>query len=51
MRPVSLLALATVLLGGCVLGPDYVKPPAVADAAMQAPALHRDNTALPLVLP
>ncbi len=45
LRPVSLLALATVLLGGCVLGPDYVKPPAVADAAMQAPALHRAGQA------
>ncbi|SOU06961.1 efflux transporter outer membrane subunit [Xanthomonas arboricola] len=34
-------ALSVVLLGGCMLGPNYTKPPAVADTAVQAPALHR----------
>ncbi|PTY29661.1 hypothetical protein XAP3CFBP6996_018425 [Xanthomonas citri pv. fuscans CFBP 6996] len=38
-------ALSTLLLGGCMLGPNYTKPPAVADAAMQAPALHRASGA------
>ncbi|MFA4304085.1 TolC family protein, partial [Xanthomonas perforans] len=38
-------ALGTLLLGGCMLGPNYTKPPAVADAAMQAPALHRASGA------
>ncbi|AOD14616.1 efflux transporter outer membrane subunit [Xanthomonas fragariae] len=34
-------ALSTLLLGGCMLGPNYTKPPAVADAAIRASALHR----------
>lgn len=38
-------ALAALLLSGCVLGPDYVKPPAVAEAAQQAPTLHRAGDA------
>ncbi|CEH81661.1 exported hypothetical protein [Xanthomonas citri pv. citri] len=38
-------ALSTLLLGGCMLGPNYTKPPAVADAAMRAPALHRASGA------
>ncbi|UNW11184.1 efflux transporter outer membrane subunit [Xanthomonas phaseoli pv. phaseoli] len=38
-------ALSTLLLGGCMLGPNYTKPPAVADAAMQAPTLHRASGA------
>ncbi|HHZ21001.1 TPA: efflux transporter outer membrane subunit [Xanthomonas vasicola pv. zeae] len=39
------VALSTLLLGGCMLGPNYTKPPAVADAAIQAPALHRASGA------
>ncbi|MDV2450004.1 efflux transporter outer membrane subunit [Xanthomonas hortorum] len=38
-------ALSAVLLGGCMLGPNYTKAPVVADAAMQAPALHRASGA------
>ncbi|MEB1608684.1 efflux transporter outer membrane subunit [Xanthomonas campestris pv. campestris] len=44
MRPIRMSLAATlsvVLLGGCMLGPNYTKPPTVADAAVQAPALHR----------
>ncbi|WP_022974705.1 efflux transporter outer membrane subunit [Xanthomonas maliensis] len=33
--------LSVLLLGGCMLGPNYTKPPAVAEDAMQAPTLHR----------
>lgn len=38
-------ALSAVLLGGCMLGPNYTKAPVVADAAIQAPALHRASGA------
>ncbi|UXA53585.1 efflux transporter outer membrane subunit [Xanthomonas prunicola] len=39
------VALSTLMLGGCMLGPNYTKPPAVADAAIQAPALLRASGA------
>ncbi|MBB3802523.1 NodT family efflux transporter outer membrane factor (OMF) lipoprotein [Xanthomonas arboricola] len=45
MRLPLAAALSAVLLGGCMLGPNYTKAPAVADAAMQAPALHRASGA------
>ncbi|MCC4613022.1 efflux transporter outer membrane subunit [Xanthomonas campestris pv. esculenti] len=45
MRLPLAAALSSVLLGGCMLGPNYTKAPAVADAAMQAPALHRASGA------
>ncbi len=38
-------ALASLLLGGCMLGPNYTKPPAVAETAVQAPTLHRASAA------
>ncbi|PPU64997.1 hypothetical protein XcodCFBP4690_07335 [Xanthomonas codiaei] len=38
-------ALSAVVLGGCMLGPNYTKAPPVADAAMQAPTLHRASGA------
>ncbi|WP_199680088.1 MULTISPECIES: efflux transporter outer membrane subunit [unclassified Xanthomonas] len=45
MRLPLAAALSAVLLGGCMLGPNYTKAPVVADAAMQAPALHRASGA------
>lgn len=37
--------LSALMLGSCMLGPNYTKPPVVAGTAMQAPALHRASGA------
>lgn len=41
IRMPLVVVLSTLMLGSCMLGPNYTKPPAVAEAAMQAPALRR----------
>lgn len=39
------LALLSLALAGCVVGPDYAGPPPVAPIAQTAPAFHRGETA------
>jgi multidrug efflux system outer membrane protein len=50
LRLAALLA-APALLAGCMLGPDYVRPPAVAEDAVKARRLHRADAAQVVAAP
>ena len=45
LRPSLAAGLAALLLGGCVVGPNYKGPPAVAPAAVASGAFHRAGDA------